>query len=41
MATESTKEIKLMYCYAREDEAYRLKLERYLVHLKRRYRLTT
>src|SRR5437879_4246595 len=41
MAIGSAKEIKLMYCYAREDETFRVKLERYLVHLKRRYHLTT
>src|ERR1051326_8199513 len=41
MAIESAKEFKLMYCYAREDEKFRDKLDRYLVHLKRRCHLTT
>ena len=40
MLEASNKEIKLFYCYAREDKALRDELEKHLGWLKRRYQLT-
>ena len=40
MADVPRKEIKLFYCYAREDKALRDELEIHLGGLKRQYRLT-
>ena len=41
MATAATPELKVFYCYAREDQQYREKLDRHLANLKRRYHLKT
>jgi tetratricopeptide (TPR) repeat protein len=40
MASTSKQEIKLFYCYAREDKPLRDELEKHLAWLKRRYQLT-
>src|SRR6266699_665483 len=40
MAGTSKQEIKLFYCYAREDKPLRDELEKHLSWLKRRYQLT-
>jgi tetratricopeptide (TPR) repeat protein len=40
MVDPSEREIKLFYCYAREDKALRSELETHLSWLKRRYHLT-
>ena len=40
MAGTSKQEIKLFYCYAREDKHLRDELEKHLAWLKRRYQLT-
>ncbi len=40
MSTETKKEIKLFYCYARKDKALRDELETHLSPLKRQYPLT-
>src|SRR5947207_1104982 len=40
MAEPSKQEIKLFYCYAREDKVLRDELEKHLIPLKRQYRLT-
>src|SRR5437016_2538827 len=40
MADTSKQEIKLFYCYAREDKLLRDELEKHLSWLKRRYQLT-
>jgi len=40
MAGTSKQEIKLFYCYAREDKPLRDELEKHLAWLKRRYQLT-
>ena len=40
MPETSKKEIKLFYCYAREDKALRDQLEKHLAPLRRQYRLT-
>jgi tetratricopeptide (TPR) repeat protein len=40
MAGTSQQEIKLFYCYAREDKPLRDELEKHLAWLRRRYRLT-
>src|ERR1700738_2909460 len=40
MADTSQQEIKLFYCYAREDKPLRDELEKHLAWLKRRYQLT-
>src|SRR5690242_12563517 len=41
MADAPMKEIKLFYCYAREDKSLCSELEKHLSWLKQRYRLTT
>jgi tetratricopeptide (TPR) repeat protein len=40
VADTSKQEIKLFYCYAREDKPLRDELEKHLAWLKRRYKLT-
>jgi tetratricopeptide (TPR) repeat protein len=40
VADTSQQEIKLFYCYAREDKSLRDELEKHLAWLKRRYQLT-
>src|SRR6266487_2580079 len=40
MAGTSKQEIKLFYCYAREDKPLRDELEKHLAWLERRYQLT-
>lgn len=41
MSETLKQEIKLFYCYAREDKALRDELEKHLSNLKRQYHLIT
>ena len=41
MAAESIKQLKLFYCYAREDQALRDKLDNHLSQLKRQHQITS
>lgn len=41
MTAESTKQLKLFYCYAREDKTLRDELDNHLALLKRQHQITS